>query len=365
MSSCDGEEKEEALLLTGLWGGESPPAHHHRGRHGERSNKLAPSPKSLNMSVSNSSTTTSSTSGNSHSPGPPHHHLHNQSRRSSTGGTGSGSPGSAASPTQACAACKYQRRKCNPDCTLAPYFPADHHRQFINAHRLFGVSNILKTLRGLDHPQRTWAMKNITFQSNMRSQDAVGGCYRIIFDIQRQIEVGLADQEQLVRYLALCRAQAQARVNSQPFLPDANVIGNPIADDHQLHQQQPFLYYCAGGGEASGSVVKTHEGGVDPPPSSSPLRLCGIDLGQDLQRPENDEGHHERLPLDMFELRNHQPTTFPAAIEEEDVQKGVSTLDFRSFPTIHVRRIIDLRANHFLSISVFLPLAINGAWKSH
>nr|CAD1818355.1 unnamed protein product [Ananas comosus var. bracteatus] len=54
----------------------------------------------------------------------------------------------------ACAACKHQRRKCTADCPLALYFPADQPKQFQNAHRLFGVSNILRILKDLD-PSRS------------------------------------------------------------------------------------------------------------------------------------------------------------------------------------------------------------------
>ncbi|KAE9467926.1 hypothetical protein C3L33_00163, partial [Rhododendron williamsianum] len=46
--------------------------------------------------------------------------------------------------THACAACKYQRRKCAPDCVLAPYFPHHRQRQFLNAHKLFGDEAISK-----------------------------------------------------------------------------------------------------------------------------------------------------------------------------------------------------------------------------
>uniref|UniRef100_A0A3Q7HR87 LOB domain-containing protein n=1 Tax=Solanum lycopersicum TaxID=4081 RepID=A0A3Q7HR87_SOLLC len=89
---------------------------------------------------------------------------------------------------QACAACKYQRRKCAPDCVLAPYFPHDRQRQFLNAHKLFGVSNITKIIRHLDQPFKDEAMRTIIFQSDVRANDPVGGCYRIIRDLQRHID---------------------------------------------------------------------------------------------------------------------------------------------------------------------------------
>ncbi|KAJ9701997.1 hypothetical protein PVL29_003973 [Vitis rotundifolia] len=49
--------------------------------------------------------------------------------------------------SQACAACKYQRRKCKPDCPLAPFFPSHDKERFRNVHRLFGVANVTKTLQ--------------------------------------------------------------------------------------------------------------------------------------------------------------------------------------------------------------------------
>ncbi|XWS60630.1 hypothetical protein CRYUN_Cryun07bG0051800 [Craigia yunnanensis] len=70
--------------------------------------------------------------------------------------------------TSACAACKYQRRKCIPECRLAPYFPADQTKVFQNAHKLFGVSNIVKILKSLDPTQHAEAMRSIKYQANVR-----------------------------------------------------------------------------------------------------------------------------------------------------------------------------------------------------
>ncbi|KAL1810586.1 LOB domain-containing protein 22 [Daucus carota subsp. sativus] len=82
--------------------------------------------------------------------------------------------------SQACAACKYQRRKCAPDCILAPYFPHLRQRQFLNAHKLFGVSNITKIIRNLEKYDKDEAMRTIIYQADVRASDPVGGCYRII-----------------------------------------------------------------------------------------------------------------------------------------------------------------------------------------
>ncbi|PPD95083.1 hypothetical protein GOBAR_DD07895 [Gossypium barbadense] len=91
--------------------------------------------------------------------------------------------------TSACAACKYQRRKCIPECLLAPYFPADQTKVFQNAHKLFGVSNIVKILRSLDPSQHAEAMRSIKYQANVRDRFPVYGCLGVIRQLYYQIQM--------------------------------------------------------------------------------------------------------------------------------------------------------------------------------
>ncbi|XP_060210496.1 LOB domain-containing protein 22-like [Lycium barbarum] len=119
------------------------------------------------------------------------------------GGGGSGRNGS-----QACAACKYQRRKCAFDCPLAPYFPAEKQKDFLNAHKLFGVSNILKVLKNIAPFQKDNAMKALIFEANIRAGDPVGGCYRVILNLHRQINLYHAELQFV--YREIFRAQAAA-----------------------------------------------------------------------------------------------------------------------------------------------------------
>ncbi|CAL9193763.1 unnamed protein product [Musa hybrid cultivar] len=88
---------------------------------------------------------------------------------------------------QSCAACKYQRRRCAADCPLAAYFPADQPKQFLNCHRLFGVSNILKIINRLDPPEQAEAMKSIIYESNIRDRDPVHGCLGLICSLHLHI----------------------------------------------------------------------------------------------------------------------------------------------------------------------------------
>ncbi|XP_030526339.2 LOB domain-containing protein 22-like [Rhodamnia argentea] len=129
--------------------------------------------------------------------------------------TTSSSSSKTSSTTPACAACKYQRRKCEPNCLLAPYFPYDRQHQFLNAHKLFGVSNITKVIKNLTPHEKDEAMRTIIYQSDARAHDPVLGCYRIIRDLHRQIEFCQAELEFVLRQLEICRAQAQAQAHQE------------------------------------------------------------------------------------------------------------------------------------------------------
>ncbi|XWS70246.1 hypothetical protein CRYUN_Cryun03dG0032200 [Craigia yunnanensis] len=134
--------------------------------------------------------------------------------------------------SQACAVCKYQRRKCSPDCPLAPFFPAKHHKDFLNTRKLFGVKKIIKLIENLDPQQRAIAMKSIIFQANMRANDPVGGCYRIISDLYRQIDWKKAELDHVYQQLAFYKAQAatQQQHEQQQMV---------LVDDQVPTQQQP------------------------------------------------------------------------------------------------------------------------------
>lgn len=93
----------------------------------------------------------------------------------------------------ACAACKYQGRRCATDCPLALYFPAEQPKLFQNVHRLFGVRSIVKILENLDEAQKPEAMKSIIFQSYARDRNPIHGCLGITQQLQYMI--WLAEEE--------------------------------------------------------------------------------------------------------------------------------------------------------------------------
>ena len=100
--------------------------------------------------------------------------------------------GGAGSP---CAACKFLRRKCQPDCVFAPYFPPDNRQKFVHVHRVFGASNVTKLLNELHPFQREDAVNSLAYEADMRLRDPVYGCVGVISILQhnlRQLQQDLA-----------------------------------------------------------------------------------------------------------------------------------------------------------------------------
>ncbi|KAL2499991.1 LOB domain-containing protein [Abeliophyllum distichum] len=117
----------------------------------------------------------------------------------------------------ACAACKYQRRKCLSDCPLAPYFPANQSKIFQNVHRLFGVSNITKILGNLEtKDQKEDAMKSIIYESDMRERFPVHGCSYIICQLRLQLQHAIDELRYVYAQLEIYRQQFNKQLGSPP-----------------------------------------------------------------------------------------------------------------------------------------------------
>ncbi|KAK9995940.1 hypothetical protein SO802_020626 [Lithocarpus litseifolius] len=117
--------------------------------------------------------------------------------------------------SQACAACKYQRRKCSSECPLSLYFPPEQPKMFQNAHKLFGVSNILKILKNLQPCQKAEAMRSIIYQANIRDKFPVYGCWGIICQLQYQILQAEEELHAVHAQLEMYR-QHQHQISSLP-----------------------------------------------------------------------------------------------------------------------------------------------------
>ncbi|CAB4316144.1 unnamed protein product [Prunus armeniaca] len=94
---------------------------------------------------------------------------------------------SSSSSNSPCAACKFLRRKCQPECVFAPYFPPDQPQKFANVHKVFGASNVTKLLNELHPHQREDAVNSLAYEADMRLRDPVYGCVGVISLLQHQL----------------------------------------------------------------------------------------------------------------------------------------------------------------------------------
>ncbi|PON48723.1 Lateral organ boundaries domain containing protein [Trema orientale] len=88
---------------------------------------------------------------------------------------------------QPCAGCRHQRKKCEERCELAPYFPARKFKEYKNAHRVFGTSNIYRIMAAVEPDQRQATADSILLEGNARRSDPVRGCYGVLRTLRSQL----------------------------------------------------------------------------------------------------------------------------------------------------------------------------------
>ncbi|CAM0955480.1 unnamed protein product [Alopecurus aequalis] len=138
----------------------------------------------------------------------------------SSGAAGTGSP---------CAACKFLRRKCQPDCVFAPYFPPDNPQKFVHVHRVFGASNVTKLLNELNPYQREDAVNSLAYEADMRLRDPVYGCVGVISVLQHQLRQLQQDLTRARYELSKYQAAAAAAVSACNGAPAmADFIGSGV-----------------------------------------------------------------------------------------------------------------------------------------
>lgn len=145
---------------------------------------------------------------------------------------------------QACASCKHQRKKCDESCELAPYFPANRYWEFQSAHRLFGVSNIVKIMSAVVEPhQRQAAAESILMEGNAWRNDPVHGCLGIARTLKSQIDFYQNQLDIANQHLAFFRETEKQKVEGflnaptpTPLLQHHHLDGfkylTPILPDH-------------------------------------------------------------------------------------------------------------------------------------
>uniref|UniRef100_J3MWW5 LOB domain-containing protein n=1 Tax=Oryza brachyantha TaxID=4533 RepID=J3MWW5_ORYBR len=109
---------------------------------------------------------------------------------------------------------------------MAPYFPADQQRRFLNAHRLFGVRNIQRTLQRTRPDLQSDAMQALTYEANSRAADPVGGAARVISEPAEHYKTLCKELVAVHEKLELCRPQQAAAAAAR----DTLIANDPLAD---------------------------------------------------------------------------------------------------------------------------------------
>ncbi|CAN8236375.1 unnamed protein product [Cochlearia groenlandica] len=133
----------------------------------------------------------------------------------------------------ACAACKWQRRRCVRDCPLRPYFPGDKPEQFTRVRDLYGVTKVTKTLKELPLKQRDDYMKGIIFHALVRAKYPVYGIKQLECDLLHQISLAEAELYHSRNLLHYYRASAAAAAANNTVAATENnyattVVNNPV-----------------------------------------------------------------------------------------------------------------------------------------
>nr|GME04396.1 LOB domain-containing protein 22-like [Ipomoea batatas] len=132
----------------------------------------------------------------------------------------------------ACAVCKHQRRKCPPDCPLAPHFPAYKQRDFLNVHKLFGVRNLTRALAAIDQRKTHDFMVSVIYEANARAADPVGGCLGLIQNLNHQLKYSTVELDMVNQQLAFYRSRQMANPPIQ--LGSSSNTPDFIRNDHRF-----------------------------------------------------------------------------------------------------------------------------------
>ncbi|XP_020210306.1 LOB domain-containing protein 21 [Cajanus cajan] len=112
--------------------------------------------------------------------------------------------------SSSCAACKFLKRRCIPNCIFAPYFRSDECKKFAKVHKVFGASNVSKILVEVPEEQREDTVNSLAYEAEARLRDPVYGCIGAIALLQRKMvelqhDLAIA-KDRLARYVAAATA---------------------------------------------------------------------------------------------------------------------------------------------------------------
>ena len=135
--------------------------------------------------------------------------------------------------SSSCAACKFLKRRCIPNCIFAPYFRSDECKKFAKVHKVFGASNVSKILVEVPEEQREDTVNSLAYEAEARLRDPVYGCIGAIALLQRKMvelqhDLAIA-KDRLARYTAAATT-ATATTTTSDALINGHVSLPPFPD---------------------------------------------------------------------------------------------------------------------------------------
>ncbi|PKA66724.1 LOB domain-containing protein 6 [Apostasia shenzhenica] len=135
-----------------------------------------------------------------------------------------------------CAGCQKLRRKCKPECVLAPHFTSRSPETFACVQEVYGVSNVEKMLRRLHPSQREEAVDSLVYEARMILRDPVHGCLGQVAARHRELR-RLADELSRSRAILSVYQTLAASLEAGDPVPGISVDMESDHDDRR--QQQP------------------------------------------------------------------------------------------------------------------------------
>uniref|UniRef100_A0A3Q7H7R3 LOB domain-containing protein n=1 Tax=Solanum lycopersicum TaxID=4081 RepID=A0A3Q7H7R3_SOLLC len=114
-----------------------------------------------------------------------------------------------------CAACKHQRKKCEPNCQLAPYFPCTKDEDFLNVYRLFGVNNTIKHLNSVADDEKAKLVESLILEAKIRKENPVHGCLAIERKLRGEIEALEKELELVKNNISFCKKISMLQMQKQ------------------------------------------------------------------------------------------------------------------------------------------------------
>ncbi|GMN53106.1 hypothetical protein TIFTF001_022252 [Ficus carica] len=140
-----------------------------------------------------------------------------------------------------CAACKTQRKRCNMFCEVSSLFPQTKSKEYQNAHRLFGSSNIQKMIVSIKPSEVDVCADSILTEGLAGKNDPEHGCYGLVGNLKAEVDAAERELAAIKRLLALCKNDqatdaAAAAIARQMILRRGglNIPVPPVPDSPEL-----------------------------------------------------------------------------------------------------------------------------------